>query len=66
MPKRVDSVKLQFQIPREIVEEMKKLIPEILDPAKPTTFRWGGLQQYFQAILIRDLAERRRNLDAKR
>jgi hypothetical protein len=66
MPKRVDSVKLQFQIPREIVEEMKKLIPEILDPAKPTTFRWGGLQQYFQSILIKDLAERRKSLNAKR
>jgi hypothetical protein len=66
MAKRVDSVKLQFQIPREIVEEMKKLIPEILDPAKPTTFRWGGLQQYFQSILIKDLAERRKSLNAKR
>jgi hypothetical protein len=61
--KRTDNVKLQFQIPKELLEEMKRLLPEILDPAKPTTFRWGGLNQYFTHILLQDLARRSKALN---
>ena len=65
MPKRVDTVKIQFQIPREIHEEILKLVPEILDPKNPSAFRWGGAQQYFQSLLIKDLAARRKLLNAQ-
>ena len=65
MAKRVDTVKIQFQIPREIHEEILRLVPEILDPANPKTFRWGGAQQYFQSLLLKDLAERRKYFNAQ-
>lgn len=60
MPRpRTDSVKMQFQLPREIYDEMMRLIPEIHDPRRPGTIRNGGAKKYFSSLLLADLARRR-------
>lgn len=63
---RLNNTRFEIQIPQEVLEELMRLLPEVQNPAKPGTFRHGAASKYVNALILQDLATRRKFHDAKK